>query len=132
MIKLVFCLSRRPALSWDEFQEYWSKKHAPLVARHAETLGNRRYRQSRTFENPYLSSLASARGIGMANSYDGVAELWFDSEETVLAVGQNASARAAGRELIEDERQFIDLPYSSLFFAKEAEIAVSSGPFRYV
>ena len=38
MIKLVFCLRRLPHLSREEFQRYWREQHAPLVARHAETL----------------------------------------------------------------------------------------------
>ena len=39
MIKLTFCLRRLPHLSREEFQRYWREQHAPLVAKHAKTLG---------------------------------------------------------------------------------------------
>ena len=46
MIKLTFCLRRKPGLSWDEFSNYWREVHAPLVKSHANALGVRRYVQS--------------------------------------------------------------------------------------
>jgi acyl-CoA dehydrogenase len=32
MVKLIFCLHRRPELSREQFQAYWRDRHAPLVA----------------------------------------------------------------------------------------------------
>ena len=46
MIKIVFCLRRKPGLSPDEFDRTWREDHAPLVKQHAETLGIRRYVQT--------------------------------------------------------------------------------------
>jgi len=31
MVKLVFCLTRLPHLSREEFQRYWRERHGPLV-----------------------------------------------------------------------------------------------------
>ena len=35
MIKLVYCLRRKPGMTWDEFSTYWREVHAPLVAAHS-------------------------------------------------------------------------------------------------
>ena len=48
MIKLTFCLRRLPHLSREQFQTYWREQHAPLVAKHAKTLGVLRYVQLHT------------------------------------------------------------------------------------
>ncbi|MEW6270992.1 MAG: EthD domain-containing protein [Thermodesulfobacteriota bacterium] len=46
MLKLVFCLTRLPHLSREEFQRYWRERHAPLVRSHAATLRIQRYASS--------------------------------------------------------------------------------------
>jgi hypothetical protein len=43
MIKLTFCLRRKPDMTLEEFQRYWRETHAPLVAARAEALGIQRY-----------------------------------------------------------------------------------------
>ena len=58
---------------------------------------------------------------GTVPGYDGVAELWFDSLEQARAA-RGPAAREAGRTLLEDERQFIDLARSPIFFAEEHPI----------
>ncbi|WP_103727664.1 EthD domain-containing protein [Novosphingobium sp. HII-3] len=118
MIKIIFCLRRRPSLSFTEFQSYWRDRHAPLVAQRAPILGIRRYVQNSMFENTALQPAIAARK-GEVPPYDGVAELWFDSVEAIQAVGNTPEGRKAGRELLEDERRFIDLPRSQLFYYQE-------------
>src|ERR1700754_3654813 len=114
MIKLTFCLHRLPSLTREAFQEYWLKTHAPLVARHAEVLRIRRYVQLHSATTPFNDALRASRGA--PEMYDGVAELWWDSLEDMLATGEDGAARAAGQELLEDERRFIDLTRSPLWF----------------
>ena len=118
MIKLIFCLRRLPTLSVPEFQQYWFENHAGLVRQHAAALRIRRYTQSHTFSDVRLSPTIEVRG-GQIDTYDGVAELWWDSVEDLIDAISSAEGRAAGRALLEDERTFIDLPYSPLFFTNE-------------
>lgn len=118
MIKLVFCLHRRPELTREQFQEYWYTIHAPLVRKNAEVLRIRRYVQVHTRETPMNQALQASRNA--PPEYDGVAELWFDSLEDMAA--NRAPEAAAGRELLEDERKFIDLERSPLWFAEERPI----------
>jgi uncharacterized protein (TIGR02118 family) len=120
MIKLVFCLTRREGMSREEFQTYWRETHAPLVASVAETLNIRRYHQLHTVDEAINGPIRASRGG--PESYDGVAELWWDSLESLGAPGQTEEGRAAGAMLLEDERKFIDLSRSPLFFTEEHEI----------
>lgn len=119
MIKLTFCLRRRPHLSREEFQRYWREQHAPLVAKHAKVLGIVRYVQCHTGYDSLNVAMQASRGG--PPSYDGVAELWFESEQAMAANSSEAAARA-GAELLEDEKKFIDLANSPLWFGEEFEV----------
>ena len=121
MIKIIFCLRRLPRLTREEFHSYWHNQHAPLVRSVASTLGLRRYVQSHTFTHSGLQLTIDARG-GEVAPYDGIAELWYDSVEMVMALVSGEEVRRAGRALLEDERKFIDLPNSPLFYSVEHEI----------
>lgn len=121
MIKMIFCLKRLPQLSRGEFQRYWREQHAPLVKRHATALGARRYVQSHTTSDPRLEIVSGARGSAGLD-FDGVAELWWDSLESLLAAASTEAGQVAGRELLEDEVRFIDLPNSPVFFTEEFEV----------
>ena len=120
MIKLTFCLHRLPGLTCEAFQDYWYKTHAPLVARHAQVLRIRRYIQLHSTVTPFNDALRATRGG--PEGYDGVAELWWDSFDDMLATGNSEAARVAGLELLEDERKFIDLARSPLWFGEEKSI----------
>ena len=121
MIKLVFTLRRREGMSREEFQRYWREEHALLVARHAETLRIRRYVQVHARETDLDRILAASRGSD-PGAYDGVAELWWDSLEDIIAANSTEAGQAAGAELLEDEAKFIDLPRSPLWLGEENEV----------
>ena len=118
MIRLIFVLRRKPGMSLTDFQQYWRSTHGPLVAKHSATLNILRYVQVHTLEDPVNDQLAGARGK-MEPPYDGVAELWWNNREELTASFVSASGQAAGRELLEDEARFIDLPNSPLWFAHD-------------
>lgn len=115
MIKITFCLTRLPHLSREEFQAYWRGTHAPLVAARAELLRIRRYVQSHTLPDAAFATLAASRAGPPA--FDGVAELWWDSLESMAS--PDPAARQAALELLEDEKRFIDLARSPLFLVEE-------------
>jgi uncharacterized protein (TIGR02118 family) len=128
MIKLVFCLRRQAHLSREEFQRYWRERHAPLVREAAAALGVRRYVQVHTLTSPANEGLR--RGRGGPEEYDGVAELWFESLDTLAASGATPEGRAAGRRLLEDERRFIDLARSPVWIAEEHEVVAPPASAR--
>jgi uncharacterized protein (TIGR02118 family) len=125
MIKLVFCLRRRADLTRDEFQRYWRETHAPLVRERAAAVGLRRYVQVHTLPAGTSAALAGSRSVE-EEEYDGVAELWWDSLESLGAAAATPEGRRAGAELLEDERRFIDLARSPIFLAEE-HVVVDGG-----
>jgi uncharacterized protein (TIGR02118 family) len=118
MIKLTFTLRRRDEMTREEFQRYWREEHAPLVERHAETLRIRRYVQVHARDTDLDEALSASRGAE-PRAYDGVAELWWDSLEDLMAGYSTEAGQAAGAELLEDERRFIDLARSPLWLGEE-------------
>ena len=124
MIKLIFCLHRRAELSREEFQTYWREKHAPLVKAAGPALGIRRYVQEHSVRSDLAAAGASARGIptGDGEDFDGVAELWFDSEEAIAAVSASQEGLKHAAILAEDEARFIDFARSRFFYTQANEV----------
>ena len=125
MVKLVFSLRRRPEMTREEFQAYWRDRHAPLVSRHAEALGIRRYVQTHARSSEVAAAQSAARG-GEADMYDGQAELWWDSLDDVIAAVSTPAGQQAAVELLEDERRFIDLEHSPLWIGEEHVVVTST------
>ena len=117
MLKLLFCVHRLPQLSREEFQRYWLETHGPLVRRHQAALRIVRYVQSHALGGPLDEALQASRGT--AAGYDGVAELWWRSAEDLAAATATPEGVDASRALLEDERRFIDLPRSPLWWGQE-------------
>lgn len=120
MIKITFCLVRLPHLTREAFQDYWFNHHGPLVASVKDVLRIKRYVQLHSFD-PSVSADARASRLG-PEQFDGVAQLWWDSFDDLAANNENPAAREAGRMLLEDERTFIDLPKSPLWWGEEKVI----------
>lgn len=120
MVKLTFCLRRLPHLTLAEFQDYWLNKHGPLVRRLRPALGMVRYVQLHRLDGDLADGMRKVRGA--PEPYDGVAELWWESEEAFRAARKNPGAREAGRLLLEDEAKFIDLTNSPLWLNREQPI----------
>ena len=120
MIKLVYIVRRRQDMPPEEFRKYWLEKHGPLVRSLAKDLQARRYVQSHTVQPELNAQLAETRG--MAEAYDGITELWWDSLEVLITALSSPAGQAAGQILAEDEARFIDLPQSFMFLTEEHTI----------
>jgi len=117
LIKLTFCLIRRPEFTRETFQDYWFNVHAPLVAGVKDALRIRRYVQMHSLPPEVSADTRASRGG--PEGYDGVAELWWDSFEDMALTANDPAAREAGRLLLEDEKRFIDLARSPLWWGEE-------------
>lgn len=120
MIKLTFALVRNPDLTREAFQAYWFDHHAPLVKSVSETLRIRRYVQTHSLPSELSASLRASRAG--PEDYDGVAELWWDTIADALPPNPSQAMMDAGRTLLEDERKFIDLARSPLWWGEERVI----------
>jgi uncharacterized protein (TIGR02118 family) len=106
VIKLVYCITRRPDLTLDQFSKYWHDVHGPIGRR---IPGLRRLVQSHPVAAP-----------GYRMDFDGMAELWFDNLEALTAARASAEWQASS----DDEANFIDATRTALFLTEEREIQV--------
>ncbi len=120
MIKFVMCLHRNPDLSRAEFLRYWHDEHAPLFNSFAETHGAKRYMQDHTVDSPMNEFLQESRG--MVEAFDGIAHVWFESEEAFVAAMSSEEGQKLGAVLHADESKFIDHARSTAFLATEHEV----------
>ena len=120
MIKFVMCITRHPDMTREAFKEYWMNKHGPFFMQNSATMRAKKYVQSHTLDTPLNEGLRSSRG--MQPEYDGVAEVWFDSEEELMAGMSSPEGQKLGAALQDDEGNFIDHSKSSAFIVKEYEL----------
>lgn len=125
MIKLVFALRRLPHLSREAFQRYWLEKHGPLARRNLPILGAKRYVQTHTLDTPLNEVVRESRGG--QQPYDGLVEVWWESLHALEAAFATPEGMKASEELLEDEKRFIDLGRSAVWFGEEHTLLGGQG-----
>jgi uncharacterized protein (TIGR02118 family) len=106
MIKLIYCITKKPGMTDEEFFKYWKNVHGPIGAR---IPGLRRLVQSHRI---------NVSGDARPADFDGMAELWFDDMAALLEARKSLEWRASG----EDEKNFIDESRVAYFVTVEHEI----------
>jgi uncharacterized protein (TIGR02118 family) len=105
MIKLVYCIRKKAGLTDEQFFDYWKNVHGPIGRR-----------------IPHLRRLVQShrvkiKGDKFQPDYDGMAELWFDNAEDLLAARESREWKAAS----EDEANFAD-PTTVAYFVSEEHV----------
>jgi uncharacterized protein (TIGR02118 family) len=103
----------------EQFQDYWKNNHGPFFMENAGTMRAKKYVQSHTVDTPLNEGLRSSRG--MLPEYDGVAEVWFESEEDLMEAMNSPEGQRLSTALLEDEGNFVDHSKSSAFIVRERE-----------
>lgn len=119
MIKFIMCLTRHPSMTRKEFKDYWMNKHGPFFMKNAGTMKAKKYVQSHTIDSALNEGLRNSRC--MQPEYDGVAEVWFESEEELMNGMNSSEGQKLSAMLLEDEGNFIDHSKSSAFIVNEHE-----------
>jgi uncharacterized protein (TIGR02118 family) len=106
MVKVVYCITKKTGLSDEQFFHYWREVHGRVGAR-----------------IPRLRKLVQSRRLNVPGDqhqpdYDGMAELWFDDVEALLAARQSPEWKAS----TEDEANFIDHNKVAYFVSEEQVI----------
>jgi hypothetical protein len=120
MIKLIYCIRRRPELTVAEFNEYWWNEHGPKVRSVAKKIGALKYVQSHLCAPGLNHALRDSRQL--AEAYDGVTEVWWESEETMTEAMGTADGSEGMELLLKDESTFIDFGQSRVFMTIEREV----------
>ena len=114
------CITRHPDMTREEFQDYWLNKHGPFFKENASAMNANKYVQSHTLDTPLNDGLRESRG--MPPEYDGVAEVWFESEAKLIEGMSSPEGQKLGAALHEDEQNFLDHSKSSAFIVREQEL----------
>ncbi|MDH5428756.1 MAG: EthD domain-containing protein [Nitrospirota bacterium] len=80
----------------------------------------KKYVQSLTLDTPLNEGHRTSRGI--LPEYDGIAEVWFESEEDLMEAMSSPEGQKLSAALLEDEEKFIDQTQSSGFIVQEDEL----------
>jgi uncharacterized protein (TIGR02118 family) len=112
-IKVVYCITKKSGLSDQEFFRYWKDVHGPIGARIPRL---RKLVQSHRLTVP---------GDEHRPDYDGVAELWFDNLEALLAARQSPEWKAS----TDDEANFVDHSKVAYLVTEEHTILKESDRF---
>ena len=120
MIKMIMWLCRHPDMTRGQFQDYWLNKHGPFFQKNAEDMRAKKYVQSHTVDTSLNEGMRSSRG--MLPEYDGVAEVWFESEKDLMEAMSSPEGQRLSAALLEDEGNFIDHSKSSAFIVREHEL----------
>ena len=111
MVKLIFCMKRKPGMTSEEFHRYGKELHASLATAVPEFMRYvRKYVQSHTLDGP-------VPGLpGLEVEFDGFAEVWFDSRE---AIGRAYSEPRCLEVILPDGPNFLDLPNCKVAVVEE-------------
>lgn len=126
MFKMSLAVFRRSDLTRAEFLDYWRDVHAPLVLSLASDIRLLRYVQLHGEDGVLSRQFVDHRNV--AGLHDGVAQLWWRSEEDRLAAAATEAGAEASRLLRDDERRFCDLERSSVCFGSEVVIFDQASP----
>jgi uncharacterized protein (TIGR02118 family) len=118
MIKLVVCMKKLPHLSHAEFLRFWLEEHGPIVRRNAEARRIKRYTQVHPEGAAALEGIVNRRG-GSVVRFDGLAEICWDSVDDIIAASKSSEGQRAAAEIVEHEKQFLDLPNLEFFLGIE-------------
>jgi len=112
MIKLVYCITKKPSLTDEEFFHYWEKIQRPdrCADSSPAPIGP---------EPPPLRPGDKHQPV-----YDGMAELWFDDVQALLTARQSPEWKASN----EDEANFMDHSKVAYFVSEEHIISGGGGP----
>jgi uncharacterized protein (TIGR02118 family) len=118
MIKLVVCMKKLPHLSQAEFQRFWLEEHGPIVRKNAQARRIKRYTQVHPDGAVALAGIVERRG-GSVVKFDGMAEICWDSVDDIIAASKSVEGQRAAAEIVEHEKQFLDLPNLEFFLGTE-------------
>jgi uncharacterized protein (TIGR02118 family) len=120
MIKFVMIITRHPDMTREQFQDYWINSHGPFFMKNAGDMRAKKNVQSHTVDTPLNEGLRNSRS--MMPEYDGVAEVWFESEDDLIEGMSSPEGQKLSVALLEDESNFIDHSKSSAFIVREHEL----------
>ncbi|WP_321336127.1 EthD domain-containing protein [Breoghania sp.] len=129
MLKMITCIKKLPELSLADFYSHWHSPHAALIRKHADVLGIRHYVQNAPYGDGSAQKALEFGRSAPSFGFDGCAELWWDDLESHLSARKTCAGKKALQEIIEDEKRFVDLESSLLWYCSERPILQTGTAF---
>ena len=99
-------LNSRSDITREAFQDYWQNRHGYFFMKNTAVMRTKKYVQSHTLVSPLNEGIRQSRG--MAEEFDGVTEVWFESEADLMEAMGSAEMAELDPKLFDDENNFID------------------------
>ena len=119
MIKLMFCVRRKPDLSVAEFRSRW-KDHQVFSRSIAREMRAVRVTHSTTLAIAENETFQLTRGT--AEPFDAVMEVWWKDSGPVTEGFKNKRIQEMLLRMRADQKNIMDLPNSMIFFTSEDEV----------
>jgi hypothetical protein len=116
-VRGVHLVRRRAGLGLAEFHDYWSRAHGPLVAELAADLGFVSYSHAYRIDGPMNNAALVGPRRHAEPPYDGVAEFWWEDEQSVTATLFSPAGRHAHAAIVQSEGKILDRARSPLWLA---------------
>lgn len=111
-LKVSCLLTRREGMTHAEFHRYWTEKHTPMLAKPQPGAPKvRRYVQL----HPIAEDVPELRTA----TYDGVAEIWFESLDDAAAMFTSEHYKTV---VAADEENFLDRSKTVFLYSREKTI----------
>jgi hypothetical protein len=115
-VKLIHNLKARPGLARSDFDQHFSRQHAPRAAELLRQRGLRKYEIDRQLGLDPAQFKGTLFEKGGVDAYAGLEEFWFDSLEDALAAGRDPATR---RGLLDSYAGFVDVEASHSMYVIE-------------
>jgi len=117
MIRFINCMKRKPEFTTEQFREYWNDpQFTTLIERIAAQTGASLYAKNATLMVAANDLVRELRGS--SEPFDGVLEYWWDNTTHLNELTETEEGRALADEMLDYQRQFVDLSASSAFFVE--------------
>jgi len=117
MIRLLYCVRKKPELTQAQFRQYWNDPaFDTLIQQVTEQSNALSHTKTLALQVEATARIVSDRGT--QDPYDGVLEYWWENGADILDLMDSP----AGQELLsktkEHQAQFIDFSRSAVFFTE--------------
>lgn len=113
MPKMIALIKRNPAMSIEQFRDYYEKKHVPLAE---EVVGQFFAKYCRNY--PSDSSMLET-GSEIVDGFDCITEIWFDGVDMDRMNAMFSEQPDTARRMAEDEAKFMDRSRTHILFCSE-------------
>jgi hypothetical protein len=117
VIRFINCIKKRDDLSVENFRNYWhSQEFEDLLQRVIDITKAKYFTKNLTLDVEANVMIQEERGVG--EPFDGIIEYWWDKGSELMEAYDTDEAKQVRQQMIDYQRQFIDLAASSAFFTE--------------